>query len=316
MAPNTSNPATETKRILVREQSYLTDAPRHFRLENAPAVLRKIESVGHFSATRLSRDTAGLGMTEPIPPEQTFVLVWQLRDCPTSALWLDGKEVKNPVHRKNTIEFYDLECETKAYIESPLDSLHLCIPKQSIAKIAEEDGLAAPKSLSRRLGDSIEDPVVPLLAKFLIPMLERPRDVDTLSLDHVAVSVMAYVARAYGHKTAPARKPVGVLAPWQLRTAEELLSANLDGRITLAEIAAACHLPTAHFARSFTRSTGLTPQRWLLARRADVAKKLLRETKISLSEVAVACGFSDQSHLTRVFLRCVGITPGAYRKSL
>ncbi len=298
------------------DQSYLTDAPRHFRLENAPAVLRQIENVGHFSAMRLSRDSEGLGMTEPIPPEQTFVVVWQLRDCPTSALWLDGKEVKNPVHRKNTIEFYDLECETKAYIESPLDSLHLCIPKHSIARIAEEDGFVAPKSLSARLGDSIEDPVVPMLAKFLIPMLERPTEVDTLSLDHVAVSVMAYVAHAYGHKTASTRKPAGVLAPWQLRTAEELLSANLNGRITLAEIAAACHLSTVYFARSFTRTTGLTPQRWLLARRVDIAKKLLRENKIPLSAVALVCGFSDQSHLTRIFLRYVGIPPGAYRKSL
>lgn len=297
-------------------QSYLVDAPQHFRLESPSLVLRSIENVGSFSAVRISRDTEGLGMTDPIPPEETFVVVWQLRDCPKSALWLDGKEINNPVHRKGALEFYDLECDTRAYIESPLDSLHLCIPKQSIARIAEEDGLAAPRSLSARLGQSVDDPVIPMLAKLLIPMLERPHEVDTLGLDQTAVSIMAYVAGTYGPTPLAGRKPAGVLAPWQLRRVEELLDASLDGRITIAEIAKTCHMPTASFSKSFARSTGVTPRRWLSMRRVDVARTLLRDKAISLSEAALACGFSDQSHFNRVFLQLVGCTPKVYRDSL
>jgi AraC-like DNA-binding protein len=60
----------------------------------------------------------------------------------------------------------------------------------------------------------------------------------------------------------------------------------------------------------------MAPHKWLLSRRIEVAKQKLRDGQSSLSDVALACGFSDQSHLTRVFNRLVGIGPGAWRRAL
>jgi AraC-like DNA-binding protein len=56
--------------------------------------------------------------------------------------------------------------------------------------------------------------------------------------------------------------------------------------------------------------------KWLLSRRIELAKEKLRDGRSSLSDVALACGFTDQSHLTRIFSRLVGITPGAWRRVL
>jgi transcriptional regulator GlxA family with amidase domain len=59
----------------------------------------------------------------------------------------------------------------------------------------------------------------------------------------------------------------------------------------------------------------MPPYRWLRAVRVERAKDLLFNSSLSLSQIAYECGFSDQSHLTRVFSDSIGITPGAWRKA-
>jgi AraC family transcriptional regulator len=60
---------------------------------------------------------------------------------------------------------------------------------------------------------------------------------------------------------------------------------------------------------------GVAPHNWLLMRRIEIAKQKLRGRQLSLSDVAFACGFADQSHFTRVFTRMVGVSPGAWRRA-
>jgi AraC family transcriptional regulator len=74
-------------------------------------------------------------------------------------------------------------------------------------------------------------------------------------------------------------------------------------------------LSVSHFSRAFRRTMGVAPHSWLLARRIEVAKERLRDCRLSLSDVALACGFADQTHLTRVFTRMVGVSPGAGRST-
>lgn len=84
----------------------------------------------------------------------------------------------------------------------------------------------------------------------------------------------------------------------------------------LKDVARECRLSVSHFSRAFRRTTGVAPHNWLLTHRVDVAKETLRNTQLSLSEVALVCGFADQSHLTRVFTSMVGVSPGAWRRAL
>jgi AraC family transcriptional regulator len=113
-----------------------------------------------------------------------------------------------------------------------------------------------------------------------------------------------------------ARPVRGGLAPWQVRRAKEILCANLDGRVPLQEVARECRLSVSHFSRAFRRSMGAAPHNWLLTRRVEAAKEKLRDDRLSLLDVALVCGFADQSHLTRVFTRIVGVSPGAWRRAL
>ncbi|CAN5553032.1 hypothetical protein BH10PSE4_BH10PSE4_19310 [soil metagenome] len=124
----------------------------------------------------------------------------------------------------------------------------------------------------------------------------------------------AAFVEAFGGPRATRPSRAGQLAPWQLRRATEILLADIAADVPLSRPAAACGLSLSYFARAFKRSTGEPPHRWLLRRRVEHAKTLLRRPGASLAEVACVCGFSDQSHFTRVFSGLAGATPGAWRR--
>jgi AraC family transcriptional regulator len=130
------------------------------------------------------------------------------------------------------------------------------------------------------------------------------------------LGVGVHLAQTYGGLRPVARPGRGGHAPWQERRAKEVLSSNLDGSVPLKDVARECRLSVSHFSRAFRRTVGVAPHNWLLTRRVDVAKEKLRDRRLSLSDVALACGFADQSHLTRVFTGTVGVSPGAWRRAL
>jgi AraC family transcriptional regulator len=119
------------------------------------------------------------------------------------------------------------------------------------------------------------------------------------------------------HIVAPGRavrRRDGTLPRGRLRAVLEYIEEHLDAAPTLTEIAAAAGLSAHHFARQFKAATGLPPHQYVITRRVERAKRLLREgTDPSLAEVAAAAGFYDQSQLSRHFKRLVGVTPSQFR---
>jgi transcriptional regulator GlxA family with amidase domain len=89
---------------------------------------------------------------------------------------------------------------------------------------------------------------------------------------------------------------------------------RLDGPLSIIEIADAVDMAPEYFARAFRQAMGEPPHRWLMRKRVERAKDLMKIPGSSLAEIASVCGFVDQSHLTRVFTRTVGITPGRWRR--
>jgi AraC family transcriptional regulator len=105
----------------------------------------------------------------------------------------------------------------------------------------------------------------------------------------------------------------GGLTSRQERAVRDHVEEHLHERIGLDDLAALVGLGRGRFTRRFRRSTGTSPHAFVLDRRVDRAKVLLARTGLSLPDVAVRCGFADQSHLTRVFRQRVGLTPGRFR---
>lgn len=108
----------------------------------------------------------------------------------------------------------------------------------------------------------------------------------------------------------------GGLAGWQLRRVAEHVEAHLQGPIFTSTLAEVAQLSTGHFCRAFKVSMGETPHAYVVRQRIRRAQLLMRDTRETLSQIACACGLSDQAHLTRLFRRLVGTTPLAWRRAL
>lgn len=100
-----------------------------------------------------------------------------------------------------------------------------------------------------------------------------------------------------------------------LERIEEYIDANLDSALDIDELAALVGMSASHFTRSFNKSVGLTPHRYVIQCRVAKARELLAATDLPSTEIALNIGFSDQSHFSRRFQELLGVPPGAYRRS-
>jgi AraC-like DNA-binding protein len=111
----------------------------------------------------------------------------------------------------------------------------------------------------------------------------------------------------------PAVPARGGVSPAAMRRLHEYVEAHLSESLDLGMLAGIAGLSVFHFAREFKQSTGITPHQYLVQKRVKRAQNMLARTDLSLSDVALASGFSDQSHLTRHFRRMLGTTPREFR---
>lgn len=99
----------------------------------------------------------------------------------------------------------------------------------------------------------------------------------------------------------------------QVRLVRDYIHEHLHENISLQDLAGSVALSRFHFARQFRNALGITPHEFVLRQRVSQAQTLLRRTRLPLREIATACGFADQSHMTRVFRTRLSITPGRFR---
>lgn len=111
----------------------------------------------------------------------------------------------------------------------------------------------------------------------------------------------------------PQRKR-GKLSPHHLRKTVDYIEQNCGRTIRLDELAQLTGLSQSYFCSAFRETTGMPPQQWQMKARVERAKSLLKDADTPLATVALRVGFADQAHLTRVFRKIAGTTPGAWRK--
>jgi AraC-like DNA-binding protein/PAS domain-containing protein len=148
----------------------------------------------------------------------------------------------------------------------------------------------------------------------LTPPLSRPK--GARSWAEAMVHSRARLSTLGDLQIAAAPEPSrGGLSPVVARRVCDYIAGHLDEKIRLDGLAALAGLSTDHFARAFHQSVGVPPHTYLLRRRLEQVKQMLRETHAPLSEIALATGFSDQSHLARHFRRWAGMSPRQVRWS-
>jgi len=105
----------------------------------------------------------------------------------------------------------------------------------------------------------------------------------------------------------------GGLSPVMKHRLCNFIESHISEKISLDTLSSMAGLSPHHFARAFQQSLGMPPHRYLLRRRLEHVEKMLRDTQLPLSHIALAVGFSDQSHLNRHFRRLTGMSPSLAR---
>jgi AraC family transcriptional regulator len=112
----------------------------------------------------------------------------------------------------------------------------------------------------------------------------------------------------------PSRHTRRALLGWQIRRVREHVDAHLGGRILVSDLSALVQRSEAHFARAFKKTFGVGPHAYVLRRRVERASHLMLVSDDTLSDIALACGMTDQAHLCKIFRQQTGQTPAAWRR--
>jgi AraC family transcriptional regulator len=114
-------------------------------------------------------------------------------------------------------------------------------------------------------------------------------------------------------ETGATHRQIRTLQKWRLKRVVEYVENHLSEKITLSDLAAIAEMSRMHFASQFRMATSLRPHEFLLRRRIQRAEELLRNTTMPIAEIALTVGFQTHAHLTTVFKRFAGCTPGRWR---
>jgi AraC family transcriptional regulator len=145
------------------------------------------------------------------------------------------------------------------------------------------------------------------LATRLYRELQEPDPLSSLVIEGLVLEILAQGARE-------ARRSSGSAPPRWLRQVTDLIHMRFHEPLTLVELAQAASVHPAHLARVFRRSFACSIGAYVRRLRVDHAARELSRTEVPLTEIALACGFFDQSHFSTVFKRHTGLSPAEYRK--
>jgi AraC family transcriptional regulator len=132
----------------------------------------------------------------------------------------------------------------------------------------------------------------------------------------LGAALAVHLLRHYGTYSSVPVIHKGGLASRPLKRVIEYINEHLQDELSLVELSRIAKLSPHHFATAFKASTGISPHSYVIERRIDRARDLLLRKEKTISEIAVAVGFSSQSHLTANFRRTMGVTPRKFRESL
>ena len=237
--------------------------------------------------------------------------------CSLSRILRDGGQVKAGLGSANFVPGDISTCEyghaSPHTLDRPAPVGIIVLSDEVMREVSQETRNDIPLIQSHPL---LRDPVLFCLAQGLMHEGRNNFQNGSLFSDSIATALGQYLWRNYPSLPSRVRDVVGGMAPAVLRRCIDYLHANLETDVRLDAIARTAGMSRSHLIRTFRRSTGKTPHQYLLEQRIERAQTHMRQGFLSLTEIALSTGFSNQHHLARVFRRVTGMTPSQFRLSL
>jgi len=191
------------------------------------------------------------------------------------------------------------------------------IPTQRLARIAQQDNpRGAADNIELRNVFCTRDQNIERLTLQLCDELRTQDLASGICAESIGDLLAIHLLRKYSSVGYAPRAAPGKLSAKALKRALDYIEANLANDLTIHEIATMLTMSTSHFAHAFKISTGIAPHRYVIERRVELAKTLLRDTSLSIAHVAGQVGFSTHSHFCTTFQRVTAESPRAFRRRL
>lgn len=193
----------------------------------------------------------------------------------------------------------------------PIDNLGILLDPQFVSRTAAENRFPAGfefAEIYRR-----KDPLVEQIGLTLLAESESETPAGRLFADSLIQTLTLHLLKNYTTADPFRENAHGGLSGYRLRRVKDYIEAHLEEDLSLAELATIADLSQFHFARAFRRSTGQTPQQFVMHRRIERAKELLAENDLPIVEISLRTGFKNQSHFTALFRKFTKLTPKTWR---
>lgn len=257
-------------------------------------------------AVQDNRHTPAGAYEVEVPPLSHHILVFPLRrSFEGTRLRVAGSWQQVPA-RVDQFMFFPAGVDLLAQATQGRDRLlHIHLTPGWVEEMAEEAG-ARP---ALRPSPDLCDASIASLCRRMAAVLDAEGPLSPALAEQAVVMTALELLRLQGAGTTARHH----ITPARMRAVHAHIEERLAEPLSLGELAGVARLSRFHFLRCFRAETGLTPQAYVLQRRVERAMRLILEGRLSLAEVAIACGFAHQAHFTTAFRRIVGAPPGRWR---
>ncbi|MBP5971428.1 helix-turn-helix transcriptional regulator [Brasilonema sp. CT11] len=233
-------------------------------------------------------------------------------DAISSERWFNG-------HRESEYQIKG----TTAII--PAGTLHRCLWQEEVQFMF----VAVDPMLLVQLGTEVATPedieLIPHFATFQDPLilgivsslkdeLNSTHQRNNLYVEQLKTTLVFQLLKKYCSKKHQISTYTDGLSKPKLRQVFEYINSHIDSEIKLTNLAKMAGISQYYFCQLFKQSVGTTPYQYVLQLRVERAKQLLKSQKMTICDVALACGFANQSHFTKHFRKLTGMTPKVYWK--
>lgn len=195
----------------------------------------------------------------------------------------------------------------------PVQSLMIHVNADFIARAASELTRYDLERVEIRTRLLFQDPLLTQIGLALQQELRAPTVAGKLYAETAAQMIAVHLLRYHAQFPHPLKEETQRLTQYQLQRVREYVQHHLDQDLSLAELARQSGFSAFHFARLFRQATGESPHQYVMSRRIEIAQRLLKETDLPVSQIALMTGFSSQSHFTRTLTKYLGQPPRQYR---
>ncbi len=255
------------------------------------------------------------GQDVEIPPMETFMIV-HYRQGETPMDRKVEERWKRTRCQPGNFSLLSRSAESHWHWTDGVEVSHLYLSNNLMCRVASE--LRDREVNEVHLHDVLRgsDPIVSHVSDEITREAQVQSPGGPLYVEALSVQLAVHLLRNYASCFGREQKVSGGLSAKELARLEDFIDANLHETITLEDMAASLGMGVWTFVRQLRRAMNCSAYAYVVDRRVARAKRLLQEGELALKEIAAACGFSDQAHMTRTFRSRLRITPGRFRKEV